>query len=363
MYYGDVFSWAEDKNGKMVYVDDVPGGASCNCTCPCCHEKLIARHGNERMHGFAHASKERGANLNICLKVITFKLAEQIIATEKKIRIPSYHGIYKAQTIEFESVEINSCFERKDRQPDIIATTKEKQKYLIEFSFNDYVRHKQKVDYKNLNCLEIDLNGQKISDKNSLKDFLINSDDNRNWLNNDTYFNSIENLYQSKGKSVRLIAEESCQKCPIKNTCCAVRQKGQNYPLLIKHNEQYYQLCKTEKYTQYMKEYERQKEEDKRNREENLKRDKEIIQNRRKETTNNITDSETNENKKVNQQENSQYDNNIDISERSCFNCKNNLKWANKGGWANCGCYSRLGIHPRNRPEQAINCQSFARTD
>lgn len=25
MYYGDVFSWAEDKNGKMVYIDDVPG--------------------------------------------------------------------------------------------------------------------------------------------------------------------------------------------------------------------------------------------------------------------------------------------------------------------------------------------------
>ena len=112
-----------------------------------------------------------------------------------------------------------------------------------------------------------------------------------------------------------------------------------------------------------MKEYERPKEEDKRNREENLKLDKEILQNRRKETTNNITDSETNENTKVNQQENSHYDNNINIAERSCFNCKNNLKWANKDGWANCGCYSRLGIHPRNRPEQAINCQSFARTD
>lgn len=50
MNYQEFFSWAEDKSGKMVYVDDVPNGVACNCICPYCRENLIARHGKEREH-------------------------------------------------------------------------------------------------------------------------------------------------------------------------------------------------------------------------------------------------------------------------------------------------------------------------
>ena len=49
-----IFSWAEDANGRMVHVDDVPNGLNCGCSCPCCHERLQARHGEVRAHGFAH---------------------------------------------------------------------------------------------------------------------------------------------------------------------------------------------------------------------------------------------------------------------------------------------------------------------
>ena len=48
-----VFSWAENTEGKMVHVDSVSRGLRCECTCPNCHEKLLARHGDEREHGFA----------------------------------------------------------------------------------------------------------------------------------------------------------------------------------------------------------------------------------------------------------------------------------------------------------------------
>lgn len=50
-----VFSWAEDAQGKMVHVDDVPRGLACGCVCPCCHEKLLARHGDVKDNdGMAH---------------------------------------------------------------------------------------------------------------------------------------------------------------------------------------------------------------------------------------------------------------------------------------------------------------------
>lgn len=56
-----VFSWAENSEGEMVYVDSVPRGLQCDCVCPYCHERLMARHGDQREHGFAHHSDNRGA--------------------------------------------------------------------------------------------------------------------------------------------------------------------------------------------------------------------------------------------------------------------------------------------------------------
>ena len=363
MYYGDVFSWAEDENGRMVFVDDVPNGASCNCICPSCREKLIARHGNERVHGFAHASKERGANLTMCLKVILFKLAEHIVMTEKKICVPSYYGIYNAHTIDFETVEVNGSFEREDRQPDIVATTKDNQKYLIEFCFKDYVRHKQKVDYENLNCLEIDLEGQNISDRDSLKKFLIGSYENRRWLNNNTYFNSIEKLYESKEKAIKLVHNEECWKCPIVRSCCAVRNEHTSSILLIEHNSQKYRLCKQENYDEQMNEYNRLQGAFERISEAQQRRYKEILQSRqRANITNRVgSDSGSHEEMQVVRQEHLTYDENIDSAEKSCLNCSRSLTWASKDGWTCCGWYERLGLPKKIKPEQAVNCSSFCK--
>ena len=364
MDYQEVFSWAEDKRGKMVYVDDVPRGAACNCICPYCRESLIARHGAERAHGFAHAGKERGANLKICLKVIIFKLAEQIIKSEKRIYMPSYYGIFKPKSIEFETVEINGDFEREDRQPDVIATTKDNQKYLIEFCFKDYVRHKQRIDIENLNCLEIDLAGQKIDDRDSLKNFLLNCDENRRWLNNDTYFNSIERKYKDAGKPIRVVSDDECARCPLKHECCAVKYKDSHWCLLaIVQNGKEFHLCKVEEYTEKMQAYRIRQEEYDRCREENLRRYQEILYNRKRmDRENSVAVSSKSEMKQVLQPERLQAGMNDSIVEKTCFDCKKNLQWANRDGWANCGCYGSLKL-PQQRvsPEQAKVCPAFER--
>ena len=82
-----VFSWAENEQGKMVHVDNVPRGIQCGCKCPYCHERLLARHGEVRQHGFAHHSDTRGANLKICYVVTMYKLAEQIIGVFYDLRL------------------------------------------------------------------------------------------------------------------------------------------------------------------------------------------------------------------------------------------------------------------------------------
>lgn len=239
------FSWAENADGKMVHVDSVPRGIKCGCVCPCCHEELNARHGCIRAHGFAHRSKKRRANLRICYMVIMYKLAEQIILEEKKIHVPSYYGIIKEHDIEFKEVIIDGRYDRIDKQPDVIATTTDGEQLIIEFTFEYKVQHKEKIDYQNLNCIEINLSNQTLE---SLYDFLLNSNEDRMWINNQSFFDSIESRYSEKGIKVEVKNMNDCATCAIKEKCCGVRLKGQYFPLKIYNNGQIYQVCKTEQY-------------------------------------------------------------------------------------------------------------------
>lgn len=363
MAKGFVFSWAEDANGKMVHVDSVPNGLQCKCVCPHCREQLLARHGEINEHGFAHHSDKRGANLKICYMVILYKLAEHILQTKKRIHAPSYYGIYKETDIEFVDVKVDGSYEREDKQPDVIATTKDNQQYLIEFTFQYKVQHKKDLDYHNLTCLEIDLSGQTLE---SLEDFLMASTEDRRWINNDNYFNIIEKTYHDANKAVKVIPESDCHYCELKNSCCAVKQNY--YPMLIENNGQTFRLCKIEEYNRLSEIHKQQ-----RLHEEQLRKDEALrlkrfnkakpIQNKQ------LISVEGNEDIYVRHKRGFEKESKIAFAaidkntneshERSCFVCELNLAWANKGGMANCGCYSRLGIKPTINPDYAQNCKMF----
>ena len=53
-------------------------------------------------------SDKRRANLKNCYMVTMYKLAEQIIQQEKKIRVPSYYGIFREKELEFTDVVVDS---------------------------------------------------------------------------------------------------------------------------------------------------------------------------------------------------------------------------------------------------------------
>ena len=357
-----IFSWAENADGKMVHVDSVPNGLQCKCICPHCREQLLARHGQINEHGFAHHSDKRGANLNICYMVILYKLAEHILQTKKRIHVPSYYGIYKETDIEFVDVKVDSEYEREDKQPDVIARTKDNQQYLIEFTFQYKVQHKKDLDYHNLNCLEIDLSGQTLE---SLEDFLMLSSENRRWINNENYFNRIEKTYHNANKAVRVISESNCRNCKIKNFCCAIKQ---NYhPIRIENNGQTFRICKIEEYNRLSEALKQQSL----HYEQQRKNEEYRIQNLKHKTFRQDEQSITikeNDHIHIKNTNHSETEQKTIIStitkdsyERSCFDCELNLTWANKGGMANCGCYSRLGIKPAIKPDYAKNCRMFKR--
>ena len=333
MINGLVFSWAENADGQMVHVDDVPRGLNCGCTCPNCHEKLLARHGDVNEHGFAHHSETRGANLKICYMVVMYKLAEQIIQRKKRIHAPSYFGIYKDQDIEFVEVKTDSLFEREDKQPDVIATTNDGKQYLIEFVFRYKVQHKKAINYKNLTCLEVDLSNQTLE---ALETFLLSSAEDRQWLNNELYFKKIEEIYRNAGRNVKPIPTADCITCELRNDCCALRYHSGS--IVVENSGERYRLCDRDEFNHKLEtEKQRQIEAEKIRQEEKARRE---------------------ELKRIEEERNKIRD---QSEERTCFKCQCNLEWACKDdGWCFCGCYKSVGL-PRQRvnPDYAKQCRGF----
>lgn len=51
-----IFEGVLQETGEVVSIDDVPSGLKCNCICPNCHVRLIAKKGKKNVHHFAHVN-------------------------------------------------------------------------------------------------------------------------------------------------------------------------------------------------------------------------------------------------------------------------------------------------------------------
>ncbi len=370
-----IFSWAEDEYGRMVYVDDVPRGEKCGCVCPCCHERLVARHGDVRRHSFAHDSAtynelaqnkdKRGANLEMCYPVSVYKLAEQIVQTRKCICVPPYYGCFKSRDIiKFKTVEIDSRYEREDKQPDITAIAEDGKQYLIEFIFSYKVQHKQKIDYENLNCLQIDLANQSL-DYKKLEEFLLKKKEERQWINNQDYFNEIEAICQKRVKDpIKLVKEVDCVKCIIKSRCVAAKDKNTQETIEIENNGIKYKLCQEKLFKEQIAQFEKRKKDERRieivNESEKYRTAALYRKNREAEMVSVTADSST-----VNSVPESLENSRViklyrDDPNRSCLNCVANLPLKCKGEMAYCGSY--LGGYSqkgRVNPSFAKTCDYF----
>lgn len=77
---------ATNKDGRTVFIDDVPNGKDCGCVCKECGGTLIAKNnGSIKAHHFAHKS---GNDSIKCSQTALHLLAKEIIAEEK--RIPAF---------------------------------------------------------------------------------------------------------------------------------------------------------------------------------------------------------------------------------------------------------------------------------
>lgn len=181
-----ILTYAKDKNNQLVHIDAVENGGKCNCICPYCEKPLFAKNGGDiREHHFAHY---KGNECEHAYETTLHLLAKEIIMEEQCIMLPSSDDKdYPSGLVKLHNLKKEQWDNVYGIRPDIEGIMDNGERLIIEF----FVSHKvqcKKIDtiiYNNLRCIEIDLNYYNIRmDKSSIREFLVNSDENRKWVTN-----------------------------------------------------------------------------------------------------------------------------------------------------------------------------------
>ena len=160
---------ALNENKESVYIDDVPNGKSCNCTCAECGGQLVAKNnGKIKVHHFAH---ENGNDTIKCSETSLHLLAKKIIVEEKRIPIPR-NGRLEFREMDSIEQEVNLG----NIIPDLYATC-ENRPYIVEILVTHEVDEEklQKVRQHKISSVEIDLSKTTFESKADVKAAIFNS--------------------------------------------------------------------------------------------------------------------------------------------------------------------------------------------
>ena len=209
-------TYGKDSNGRLVHVNDVPSGLACDCTCPECGARLIARKGKKNQHHFAHAN---GADCEGARMTALHMLAQQIIEDERKIRTPWFKDYYKdpSKLIYFESVLLEQRFKTAEinRRPDCVGIIKKgdiEYKVWIEITVKHAIDEEKKKDIECLGaiCMEIDISALLTEryTEDSVRKALFDEYNNKEWINYPQLFRKNAIVKQKKEEEERIKREK-----------------------------------------------------------------------------------------------------------------------------------------------------------
>ena len=177
---GALLTRAWDENKVLVHVDDVPSGASCGCFCPICEQPLIARKGLKRAYHFSHAHNYdcKGSD-----ETLIHKMAKEVLLETGQIMLPSSENKFPSGLVRLYHIEAEKWDEHFHIKPDVVGIMENGEPLLVEFYYSHKVGRKKRklIVENNLKCLEVDLAFQDF-DNASLREFIINSIEDREWV-------------------------------------------------------------------------------------------------------------------------------------------------------------------------------------
>ncbi len=163
---------ALNQDNQLVGIYDVKTGEKCNCVCPNCGEKLVAKNENKNINEplkkgqkIAHFAHLSGSDCPGAQETAIHLLAKKVLSETKKFKIPSLFKdnveLSEPMTILFKEVKSEE-FIIKDEikiKPDSILINDKKQ-LIIEFYKTHAIDEtkKDKIKSLNISCIEINLN-------------------------------------------------------------------------------------------------------------------------------------------------------------------------------------------------------------
>ena len=183
-------------DNNLVHISDVPSGLKCDCICPYCKNKLIAKKGEIKGHHFAHYDSEE---CQYWYETSLHLAAKQMIMEHKKVMIPAVYlkfpGGFKesvllhpAQVIKVEEVFLEK--KQEDNQgwmvPDIILFSGQRKLY-VEIFVTHAIDNKKisKIKNKGISAIEIDLSRcERSLDKEDLAKLLFEDLKEKKWIYN-----------------------------------------------------------------------------------------------------------------------------------------------------------------------------------
>lgn len=202
-----MYSVFGERNNNIIHIDDIipsENGLKCNCVCPNCREKLIAKTlGKKNKKCFSHIGN---SNCVGSLETVMHKFAKEVIEKEKKIKIPKLiykryvqidedvedytfenHQIVAEQLIECDKVVLEQYLSEFDFKPDIVIY-KNNIPLIVEVAVTHSIdkEKKKKIIKSGISTIEIYLNKNEIFklSKDELANKIINDVNNKKWIFN-----------------------------------------------------------------------------------------------------------------------------------------------------------------------------------
>lgn len=175
-------TYAKDKDGNLVHVDDVQLGLKCGCVCPNCGAQLCAKNGGQvKEHHFAH---EHGVECNGAWESALHLLAKEVLSEARYIMLPDMRsGRYPSGKTPIRDVKIEQSHPEFGFRSDAEATLPNGEKLFIEFYNTHKVSGKKRetIVERDLKCIEINVKYERL-DKKSLGRFLLEEPQDRWWV-------------------------------------------------------------------------------------------------------------------------------------------------------------------------------------
>ncbi|MBB3933680.1 hypothetical protein GGR25_004758 [Kaistia hirudinis] len=181
---------AEAADGSLRHIDDVPSGLACQCQCPGCDRRMVAKKGDLQAHHFAHHVDRDGASCTSAGETALHKFAKQVLDERLEIALPELvishrddtEVVVRATRLAFDE----AILETKDGSivPDVVLVLRDR-RLIVEFKVThpcDDVKI-ARIRAMNVGAIEIDLSGYRDRALDELADDILHNAP-RIWLHN-----------------------------------------------------------------------------------------------------------------------------------------------------------------------------------